>query len=178
MTENYIIVEKVRESDLETILMNFANLYSETEFVNGIQLYRKKETVDSFMILFSKSPDFERFNYIVNYLKYPEGFENFQAFIRGFYRTIDININAEFITGDWIMVFVSEADKEYDNVSLVNEKNESYLYDFGGKIKPLKQIEEKFNLISTEIAEYNHVIEIFSSKQAETMLKKPWWMFW
>ena len=70
MTENYIVVEKVNEKELENVLMDLANLYEGTDYVNGIQLYRKKEDYDSFLILFSNEPDFERFNYFINYIYY------------------------------------------------------------------------------------------------------------
>lgn len=171
MTENFIIVENVNERELESILMDLANLYADTEFVNGIQFYRKKDKYDSFLILFSNQPDFERFNYFVNYIKYPAEYEKFSPFIRGFYKTSDIKQNSEFNIGEWIMVYISINDKEYDNVNLVNEKNDNYLYDFGGKIKKLKSIEEMFKLISFDKSNYYHILDIIPSKSIEE--RKP-----
>lgn len=175
MTKSYIIVENVYQSDLEKILQNLVNLY---EYSDGIELYHKKETSDSFLILFANPPEFDQFNYFVNYLNYPEGFENFHAFIRGFYLSQDIHIPAEFISGDWMMVYVSATDKAYDNVNLVNEKNESYLNDFGGIIKRLEQTEQRFNFISVELKNYHHLTTIFPAKPEETLVVKPWWKFW
>lgn len=165
MTENFIIVENVNERELESILKNLANLYADTEYVNGIQLYRKKTKLDSFLILFSNQPDFERFNYFINYIKYPEKFDNFSPFVRGFYRTSDIKMKSEFNMGEWIMVYVSKNDQEYDNVTIVNEKNESYLYDFGGNIKKLETLEEIFKMIPFDKSDYDHMLDIFPNKR-------------
>ncbi|MCR8666241.1 hypothetical protein NO995_00965 [Aestuariibaculum sp. M13] len=178
MNENYIIVENATERHLEDILMNLANLYADTAFVNGIQLYRKKDTYDSFLILFTNQPDFERFNYFVNYIKYPEGYDSFSPLLRGYYQISDIERDFEFKTGDWIMVYVSKHDTEYDNVSLVNIRNENFLYDFGGKVKKLGSQEELFNLIPFDKNDYHHLIDIIPSKTIETMEQKPWWKFW
>ncbi|MCF7568939.1 hypothetical protein L3X37_11280 [Sabulilitoribacter arenilitoris] len=171
MTENFIIVENVNEKELESILMELANAYSDTEFVNGIQFYRKKDKFDSFLILFSNQPDFERFNYFVNYIKYPAEHEKFSPYLRGFYRTSNIKQKSEFNIGDWIMVYVSKNDKEYDNVNLVNDKNENYLYDFGGKTKKLKSAEEMFKLISFDKNNYHHILDIIPSQTIEE--RKP-----
>ncbi len=174
MTENFIIVENINERELESILMDLANLYADTEFVNGIQFYRKKGKYDSFLILFSNQPDFERFNYFVNYIKYPAEYDKFSPFLRGFYKTSDIKQKSEFNAGEWIMVYVSKNDKEYDNVNLVNDKNENYLYDFGGKIKKLKSAEEMFKLLSFDKDNYYHIFDIVPSKSAEnSQILKP-----
>ncbi|TQI71222.1 hypothetical protein JM79_2149 [Gramella sp. Hel_I_59] len=66
----YIIVENIQTDIIEKVLMNLANLYASTEFVKGIQLFRKKGSTDSFLIIFTNTPDIERFNYFVNYIEY------------------------------------------------------------------------------------------------------------
>ncbi len=76
------------------------------------------------------------------------------------------------------MVYVSKNDKEYDNVNPVNEKNDSYIYDFGGKIKKLKSAEEMFKLISFDKSNYHHITDIIPNKSAEKLELKPWWKFW
>lgn len=169
MTENFIIVENVTEKDLEKILQNLANLYAETEYVNGIKWFRNNTKSDSFLILFSNNPDFDRFNFFVNYIKYPEEFVNFSPFVRGFYKTSDIQLQNEFNMGTWIMVYVSKNDQDYDNVTLVNEKNESYLFDFGGKIKKLESLEERFTFISVDMSQYDKILDIFPTKSIEVI---------
>ena len=76
------------------------------------------------------------------------------------------------------MVYVSKNDRDYDNVNLVNNKNESYLYDFGGKVKRLQTIEEMFKLISFDKNNYYHILNIIPSKSAKKWKLKPWWKFW
>lgn len=178
MAENFIIIENVSEKEIESILMDLANLYADTGYTDAIQLYKKNNKNNSFLILFSNPPDFARFNYFVNYLRYPSGYEKLNPFLRGYYQTKDININNEFIVGDWIMVYVSESDKEYDNVYLVNKNEENYLYDFGGKIRKLNTTEERFNIKIFDITEYNHIIDIIPSVNAKEKIIKPWWKLW
>ncbi|WP_215937227.1 hypothetical protein [Winogradskyella psychrotolerans] len=178
MSENFIIVENVNQKELESILMDLANLYSDTEFANGIQLYRKKNHYDSFLILFSNQPDFKRFNFFINYIQYPVEHKQFSPYLRGFYKTSDIHPSTEFNVGNWIMVYVSKNDNEYDNVSLVNEKDDNYLYDFGGKIKKLKSMEEMFKLKTYDLSNYYHIIDIVPYKTVENLEQKPWWKFW
>lgn len=175
MTENYIIIEGVNEKVIENILMNMANLYSDTKYVKGMQLYRKKENPTFFLIFFPNAPDFVRFAFFVNYIKYPEGYEKHKPFLRGFYKVTEKQPKAEFTIGEWLMVYVSEKDKEYDNVSFVNERNESFLYDFGGTFKKLLQIEESYKLISYVLNDFHHIIDIYPGPNEE---KKPWWRFW
>ncbi len=42
MTENYILVKTTQQEILQNILCDLANLYQDTEYVKGIQLFRKK----------------------------------------------------------------------------------------------------------------------------------------
>lgn len=178
MNENYIIIENVDEKDVETVLMNLANLYSKTDYVNGIQLYRKKNKRNSFLILFTNQPDFERFNYFVNYLRYPEGYENFKSFLRGFFRTTELKENYSFNVGDWLMIYVAENDTEYDNISLINEENETYIYSFSGNSRKVNNIENRFKLITFDKNDYHHLIDIIPEKTAKKLGAKKWWKFW
>ncbi|MFL9845501.1 hypothetical protein [Flavobacterium rhizosphaerae] len=178
MNSNHIVVKNINEDDLQNILMNIANLYSDTEYVDGIQLYREKQKYDSFLILFTNQPDFERFNYFTNYIKYPEGYENLSHSVRGFFKVSDVRKQYDFNVGEWLMVYVSKNDKEYDNVNIVNCENKTYLFDFGGKIKKLNVIEESYKLIPIDINSFHHIIDIIPGKVAGRMETKPWWKFW
>ncbi|MBI3235253.1 MAG: hypothetical protein HYZ42_14660 [Bacteroidetes bacterium] len=171
--ENYIIIENISTKEIEEILMELANLYSDTGYTHGLQLYQKKGNDKSFLICFTNSPDFERFNYFVNYIHYPE---KGNPKVKGFYKVTDIDTNAEYKKGHWILVFVSKTDEDYDNVIIVNENHENFLLDFGDKIKKLETIEESFKLVSVSKEDYNHIIDINPSpKENES---KPWWKFW
>ena len=176
--KNFIVVQNLKTEVIERVLMNLANLYSNTKFVEGIQLYREKGHTDSFLILFENEPDFERFNYFVNYIVYPEGFNNQNFTTKGYFKTDQLEKNYEFNIGEWLMVFISKTDKEYDNVQIVNRENLNYLYDFGGRIKKLNTIEEKFVVKHIDLENYNHVIDIYPSKSFEVKEDTPWWKFW
>ena len=171
--ENYIIVKDILTQEIEEILMELANLYSNTGFTDGMQLYRKKGDDTSFLVCFTNQPDFERFNYFVNYIHYPK---KGKPSVKGFYKVKDIDKKGDYTVGNWVLIYVSKTDKEYDNVIVVNENNENYLYDFGGKITKLKSIEESFHLITVDKENYNNIIDIFPSTfESES---KPWWKFW
>jgi len=178
MKENYIIIENVIESELESILMNLANIYRDVACADGIQLYRKKDKYDSFLVLFTNQPDFMRFNYFVNYLKYPENFMNFNPFLRGFFKTTDIQEKQEFSLGEWLMIYISKNDKKYDNVSLVNDQNQSFLIDFGERVNKLETTEENYQLITFDKNNYYHITDIIPSIPEENPASKPWWKFW
>ncbi len=177
--ENYIIIKNVESNDIENILMDISNSYSDFEFSKGIRLYRENQSTNSFLILFTNSPDFTHFCFFVNYLKYPEAPKVYNPFIRGYFKTSEIDLkDLSFINGEWVMAYVSINDKEYDNVNLTNSNNESYLYDFGGKIKRLNIIEEKFNHIEYDLNNYNHIIDIYPYNSLKEKSIKPWWKFW
>ena len=178
MSENYIIVEGVNEKKLESVLMDLANLYADIPFVDGMQLYRQKENYNSFLILFSNQPDLDRFSYFVNYINYPSGYEEFSPFIKGFFKTSNIEKNYEFKIGEWLMIYISKKNKEYDNVNIINVSNDNYLFDFGGRVKKLASPEEMYTLIPCNKNDYHHIIDIIPSKSAEKMETKPWWKFW
>lgn len=176
--KSFIVVQNLKTEVIQRVLMNLANLYSNTKFVEGIELYREKGHTDSFLILFTNEPDFKRFNYFVNYIVYPEGFDYQNFSTKGYFKTDQLEKNYEFNIGEWLMMFISKTDKEYDNVIIVNRENLNYLYDFGGIIKKLNIIEEKFVIKHIDIENYNHIIDIYPSKSFKAKEDKPWWKFW
>ncbi len=158
--------------------INFANLYTDTAFVNGIQLYRKHEKQDDFLILFLHKPGFDHFNFCLNYLWYADSGEDFSPFLRAYYKTGDIHKKLGLNLGQYIMIYVSKDDEEYDNVNLVNEKNRSYLYEFTGHLKELENCEEKFHRIQLNKNDYEHVKDVYPNKRPGSDVKKSWWKFW
>lgn len=174
MKENYIIVENVSAQDIESILTDFANEYPDANPVKGIQLYAKQNDARSFLVGFTNRPDFDIFSFCINYLRYPRGFENFDPYVRGYFRTENLHTGGGFNMGEWVVVYLSENDTEYDNVSVVNENNHTYLYSFTGKTKKMDLSEERFERVERNINDYRHVTDIFPSKNSG----KPWWKFW
>jgi len=77
---------------------------------------------------------------VVNYIKYPANFEKLNPYKR-FLKHFEHFRKYDFKSGDWLMVYVYKNDKAYDNGNIVNNQNQSYLYDFGGNIKKLETTE-------------------------------------
>ncbi len=149
--------------------MNLASRYHKIDSVNGIQLYRKKGNINSFLILFTNQPDFKRFAYFINYIRCPEGFKHFKPFLSGYYKTTDIQGNHSYKKGNWLMVFVDKSDNKYDNVTLVNESNETYIYSFNRSPKKDINATNIFKQIVFNIENYNHVIDIIPDEKLKKL---------
>ncbi|PIB30622.1 hypothetical protein [Maribacter sp. 4G9] len=177
MNVNYISVKTKNQQDLENILCNFANLYRDAETVNGIELYRKKGEIETFIIRFTHNPDFEIFSFLVNYLVYPMDYLDFKAEVRGFYDSKDVGKYRKLQKSGKFMVYINAKDKQPDNVYLSDENGKAYIFDFGGVCKemPTSLIyqEEEVNM-----EDFNHIIDIYPSPENELRESKAWWKFW
>lgn len=136
-TESFILIDQVQEADIETVLSNLANLYAETGYTEGLMLYENNQKEGQFFITFTLRPDFEHFAYFVNYIHYPEGFKIWESLVTGFYQVKPDDNPRYFKSGEWLQFYVSKTDTGFDNVSVINAANESFLYDFGGNILKL-----------------------------------------
>ena len=114
--DKYIIVKNISDSNVITIVQDLANLYNDIEYTKGINIYKSNKETNSFYIDFSNTPDFERFNYFVNYLHYPEAKDINPELVRG-YSTIgnEDGLPSNHL-GDRVMLYVSSYDEEGDNV--------------------------------------------------------------
>ena len=66
---------------------------------------------------------------MVNYLNYPEGIE-YKVDIEGFTTGQDKNK----LSNKELLVYISQSDKEFDNVFVTTSENENFKVDFGGRI--------------------------------------------
>jgi hypothetical protein len=179
MKRNYIVIEGGTRNDVEIILENFCQLYSEGGIVKDIQFYEKNNASNSFLVSFETELDFEHYAYLINYLTYPEGINNWASKIYGYYFTKFLTENYEFNVGEYLMLYVSNNDGDYDNVNVVNFNNETYLYDFGGKISKIGFTERNYNFPSIVETEYQIIKAIkIESDHKEMTESKPWWKFW
>ncbi len=181
--QDYILVENVSSSDLSTILSNLANLYSDTGYTNGIELFKSISSEQKFLVSFQNNPDFDSFAYFVNYIHYPADVEVSGIHVRGFYEVKTGDSNKDFVPGESLQLYVSKNDTEYDNVSIVNAKNQGYLFDFGGKTKRLEYPDEKYHLSGIDRTSYS-LLKVINPSSAMSKPKstegssKPWWKFW
>jgi len=178
MTENHILVKTTKQQVLESVLCHMANDYGDTAYAKGIQLYRKKGQIDSFLILFTNNPDLDRFSYFTSYLVNSTNHIDVIPKIRAFYKTSDIDNIPQLKSGNWLMIYDNENDERVDNVYIVNELNQTFTYDFGGRLKALETTLKDFRLFDVNIANYHHIIDIHPSPKPEIAKVKPWWKFW
>ncbi len=173
MNQSFIIISNISEEVLMESLMDFANLYSGDSFTDNIEIYREKETYQ-FLILFTNKPSFDHFCFAINYLRYVKTPNNNLPIPFGYF--LNESENYSFLTKGFIKVYVSSNDKEYDNVNIVNNLNESYLFNFSGNQKKLTILEESFEVPSVKLDNYYHVLNIIPEPIEKE--SKPWWKFW
>ena len=178
LTENFILVNNATAANIQTVLQNLATLYATTGFTYGIELFKDNNSNQRFLITFKNAPDFDRFAYFTNYIHYPEGFEVWDAGVDGFYRVKPDETTEDFHSGEWIQLYVSKTDDAYDNVSIVNASNISFLFDFGGKTKHLPLTEKTFHLPDIQKSNYVLLKVIVPVTPAQEETTKPWWKFW
>lgn len=155
-----------------------ANLYKTTPFVNGIELHEELDQQESFLILFPEQPDFDRFAYFVNYIEYPINQQGLAPAVVGYFYTQLAPNKAPHLVGEIVMVYVSNKGPEYDNVNIVTENNDSYCFDFGGKVYKLDDNENSFEIQVVDQSNYSHYIDIYPGPGPNVSGNKPWWKFW
>jgi len=161
LQQDFILIKNVSEENASTILSNLATLYAESGFTNGIELARNEALPGTLLVTFQNPPDFERFAFFVNYVHYPEGVELFNHEVKGFYKVKQHESEIKFKPEDWLQLFVSKNDNDFDNVSIVTESNEAFLFDFGGKTKNLSFAEQQYELPAIEKTEFS-LVKVFN----------------
>ena len=181
--QDYILVENVSELEISIILSNLANLYSDTGYTDGMELYKSTSSEQNFLVSFQNNPDFDHFAYFLNYIYYPVDVEVSNIHVRGNHKVKVGDSNNNFKSGEILQFYVSKNDTEYDNVSIVNSNNQGYLFDFGGKTKSLEYSEEKYHLSGIDRTRYS-LLKVISPSSTPLSTKsidgssKPWWKFW
>jgi hypothetical protein len=182
MEENYIIWRGITGTAAVAILTDFANQYRDTDTVKGMKLYKKQDTEDAWLILFSEEPDFDIFSFLVNYLNFPMGYEAYNVFGKGYYMSKLILSGRYKIGGNRVMVYLSKHDKEHDNVYFTDEAGNHFINDFGRGIKKAEGPQEPFTLIAYDIKEYEHIADVSPLPKGylhtSNTIKKPWWKIW
>ena len=175
MEKAHIILKGEPLSNIKLALQNLSNLYHKTDYSKGFQLYKHKTENNSFSLQFDNAPDFEHFSYFTNYINYPEGLDNVQIQVNGYWPINQKIENIEGEIGQWLMLYISPEDTEYDNVFVVNKNNKYYKYDFGGNVSQLPNEVRPFQKSIYDNTDYEHCLLINPSVQVK---KKSWWKFW
>jgi hypothetical protein len=178
MSYHFIIVKNISLGSIQGILMDMANMYRSTPYVDGIELYSEQEREESYLITFPQQPDLDRFTYFVNYIVYPIDRKWSSPLVTGYFDTALVPKSAPHLKGKKVMVYVSEDESAADAVYLVTEANDTYKFDFGGKVSKLSANERDFEAPSTDISNYSHYIDIHPGPEPNTREGKPWWKLW
>jgi hypothetical protein len=154
--ENLIIVKGGAYNELKKALKQWIDLYSK-DLQIGLTFQLLKNGRGNHVIQVDKQLDNEKFFFLVNYLKYPEGIE-YKIEVEGFTVGKDKNI----LKGKELLVYISPNDKNFDNVFVVTNDNINYKVDFGGKIVEINDIKQ-----------YKQpVVESFEGSEIVTVSKK------
>lgn len=81
-----------------------------------------------------KRLDNERFYYLINYLNFPEGID-YNIDIEGFTTGKDENA----LKNKNLLIYISPADKDFDNVFITTSENEKFKFDFSGKFTVIRE---------------------------------------
>lgn len=126
--DNLILIKGGAYSDIKKALRQWIELYSK-DLEDGLTFQLFKNGSGNHIIQADKKLDNERFYFLINYLKYPEGIE-YKIDVEGFTTGTDKNQ----LKDKELLVYISSIDKEYDNVFVTTSENENFKVDFGGRI--------------------------------------------
>lgn len=130
--DNFIIIKGGLCNDIKKALQQWIALYTK-DLARNIKLELYILGQERYLIVVDKRLSNEKFNYLINYLRYPEGIE-YNISIEGYATVLDEKIYPQKLLNKKILVYVSDNDKEYDNVFVTTEDNETYKIDFNGKV--------------------------------------------
>jgi hypothetical protein len=161
--DNLVVIKGGSYAEIKKVLQQWIRLYAD-DLPDGLtfQLYRNGS--GNHIISADEQLDNQRFFFLVNYLKYPEGV-NYDIDVEGF--TVGKEKNKLF--GKIILVHVSPTEEKYDCVHVTTAENENYRVDFDGKISSIKE-SKKFQLPSNLQLENPDLITV--SKKAHLKEKQ------
>jgi hypothetical protein len=164
--DNLIIIKGGSYNDIKKALRQWIEIYSE-DVETDIKFELYKTELESYIIIVDKRLNNEKFNFLVNYLYFPEGIE-YKVNIEGFTTALDRKLYPKDILNKKILVYIPDNNTEYDNVYVATNDNEVYKIDFDNKVTKINETRvylfpeidfeslskpEKITLSKTEIAE-------------------------
>lgn len=121
-----ILVEKVNDNEIETLVKEFCSMYNEEKDKAIIKV--QKFTNEAYVLSFPYDIDFDTYCYLLNYMTYPPNTKN-SPFVTGWYP-----ISKE---KEESMFYIPFNEREKDNVYYVTPEGKNYKVDFG-TMKPLR----------------------------------------
>ncbi|MDL2231558.1 hypothetical protein LJB85_02335 [Porphyromonadaceae bacterium OttesenSCG-928-L07] len=128
VNDKLVIIEDANEEDIQKILEGFCNSYNNEAYQAILRLTKLADK--KFAVTFPYDINFEIYCYFINYVNYPMGFnKKFKAI--GWTTTKPSDIwTTEKSVNKHVMLFISDFDKEYDNVFLTTSDNIGYKLGF------------------------------------------------
>ncbi|MBD3583977.1 hypothetical protein [Flavobacterium selenitireducens] len=173
MKQSFIAISQLKEEELQAGLMDFANLYAQEEFAQQIEVFRKKGELE-YLVVFPNEPDFLRFSFAVNYVRYLNPKSPQKPDVAGYFNSESERHQKPFLNGEFVKVYVSEGDGQHDNVNIITSDHETYFFDFNLNYKKVTTAEARYDLPAVDLNDYNYLITIIPAPSEE----KPWWKFW
>lgn len=126
--DKLVLISAISETEIKKILTDFCASYNQEKVQAHLRLTKIK--ADEFVISFPQNIDFEIYCYLINYLNYPAGFN--KTFKPLGYTTTKLSDNwiTEETADKQVMLFISDHDTEYDNVSMTTSENIGYKLSF------------------------------------------------
>jgi hypothetical protein len=151
--EKYIIIQNCTRDELKTILNDWLIMY--VDRLKSKMVFEIAQIKSHIFILeINKSINDTYFFFLVNYLAYPIGFKKTFE-VEGY----TIAAKHKTLLNKKIYVFNNLEDTEYDNVWITTEENETYKFDFDGKLKKT-DLDKKYKAldISDSLVIYEQII--------------------
>jgi hypothetical protein len=126
---NIIEIKGASLGEVKEVLQNWIDLYSD-DFSLELNFQLFSDGIDSQIIVADKLIENRHFFYLVNYLEYPEGIK-YDVEVKGITKGKNID---ERLNDKNLLVYISKANKVYDNVYVATQEGEYFIVDFGGGI--------------------------------------------
>lgn len=134
---NFIIIRGGLGDDIKKAIRQWLALNS-TDLVDNIKFELFKLGQERYLIVADKRINNEYFNYLINYLRYPEGIE-YNISVEGYTTLCDKEMYPKNLLDKKAQIYIPDNDKEYDNVYLTTEDNETYKIDFAGDVSRINE---------------------------------------
>ncbi|HMK27852.1 MAG TPA: hypothetical protein VK483_17595 [Chitinophagaceae bacterium] len=128
--KNILFIEGGACADIKKALVQWIDLSSDI-LGEGLTFELYKDERGKHIIKADDNLSNEQFNYLLNYLKYPEDIE-YKINITGYTTITKPTVFPAKRMGEEILIFIPESDDEYDNVYWVTKDSQVYKTDFGG----------------------------------------------
>jgi len=126
--QDIIIVKGGLYSDVKKALKQWLDIYS-NDLQDGLLFKLFKNGRGNHFIQVDDRLDNEKFFFLVNYLKYPEGIE-YKTEVGGYTTGKEQNL----LKAQKLFVYIPSDDNSFDNVFVVTDKNSHYKVEFDGNI--------------------------------------------